>query len=125
MANSYIPGLISAAAKWDLVGPTIDDDIRRLIGRYGGLAVKEATARMTKAKRGAKMLPDWKELKPWIDEDAKAWLEGRDYLTPEDLQAVYHETMAHRVFFSPIYEMRRGDVSRALMEQILQKISAP
>lgn len=55
----------------------------------------------------------------------KAWLENREFLTPEDLQAVYHETMAHRVFFSPIYEMRRGEVSRALMEQILQKISAP
>ena len=55
----------------------------------------------------------------------KAWLEGREYLTPEDLQAIYHETMAHRVFFSPIYEMRRGDVARALMGQILQKIAAP
>ena len=55
----------------------------------------------------------------------KAWLDNREFLTPEDLQAVYHETMAHRVFFNPIYEMRRGEVSRALMEQILQKISAP
>jgi MoxR-like ATPase len=55
----------------------------------------------------------------------KAWLEGREYLTPEDLQAVYHETMAHRVFFTPIYEMRRSEVSRALTEQVLQKISAP
>jgi MoxR-like ATPase len=55
----------------------------------------------------------------------KAWLENRDYLTPDDVQAVYHETMAHRVFFSPIYEMRRSEVSRALTGQILQKISAP
>ena len=55
----------------------------------------------------------------------KAWLENRTYLTPEDVQAVYHETMAHRVFFSPIYEMRRSEVSRALMGEILQKISAP
>ena len=55
----------------------------------------------------------------------KAWLENRDYLTPEDVQAVYHETMAHRIFFSPIYEMRRSEVSRALTQQILQKISAP
>ena len=55
----------------------------------------------------------------------KAWLENRDFLTPEDVQAVYHETMAHRVFFSPIYEMRRGEVARELMQQILQKISAP
>jgi MoxR-like ATPase len=55
----------------------------------------------------------------------KAWLDGRGFLTPEDVQAVYHETMAHRIFFSPIYEMRRGEVSRALTTQILQKISAP
>jgi hypothetical protein len=53
---------------------------------------------------------------------AKAWLEGRDFLTPEDLQAIYRETMAHRVFFSPIYKMRRGDVARALIAQILEKI---
>ncbi len=55
----------------------------------------------------------------------KAWLENRTFLTPEDVQAVYHETMAHRIFFSPIYEMRRSEVARALTDQILQKISAP
>ena len=54
-----------------------------------------------------------------------AWLSGRDYVTPEDLQTVYSETMAHRIFFSPIYEMRRGDISREFMTQILNKISAP
>jgi MoxR-like ATPase len=55
----------------------------------------------------------------------KAWLENRAFLTPDDLHAVYHETMAHRIFFSPIYEMRRSEVARALTTQILQKISAP
>ena len=54
-----------------------------------------------------------------------AWLAGRDFLTPEDLQAVYSETMAHRIFFSPLYELRRSEISREFMTQVLNRISAP
>ena len=41
-----------------------------------------------------------------------AWLGGRDDLTPEDLRAVFHEVVAHRVFFTPIYELQRGRLGR-------------
>ncbi len=54
-----------------------------------------------------------------------AWLDGRDYLTPEDLQGVFREAIAHRVFFTPVYEMRRGELIGPLVQQILGRVAAP
>lgn len=63
---------------WDLVGPTVDDDIRRAIGRYGADAVKRAVKEATKAKRGRKREPDWPELREIFEADARDWLEGKN-----------------------------------------------
>lgn len=54
-----------------------------------------------------------------------AWLAGRTHIVPEDLQSVYFETIAHRVFFHPVYELRRSQVSNALMNRIMEKVAAP
>jgi len=54
-----------------------------------------------------------------------AWLDGRLALAPQDLAAVFHETMAHRIFFTPIYEMQRNRISRPLSEAILRSVPAP
>jgi MoxR-like ATPase len=54
-----------------------------------------------------------------------AWLDGRDYLIPEDLQRVFRETVAHRIFFTPVYEMRRTEIIGSLMEGILNRVAAP
>lgn len=54
-----------------------------------------------------------------------AWLAGRTHILPEDLQEVYFETIAHRVFFHPVYELRRSQVAGALMERIMEKVAAP
>jgi MoxR-like ATPase len=54
-----------------------------------------------------------------------AWLKGRDYVAPEDIQGVYHEAIAHRVFFNPVYELRRGAIARELTQQILARVAAP
>jgi MoxR-like ATPase len=40
----------------------------------------------------------------------RAWLEGRDMLLPEDMQAVFQATMAHRIFLNPIYGYRREEL---------------
>ncbi|WP_045226379.1 AAA family ATPase [Methyloterricola oryzae] len=55
----------------------------------------------------------------------RAWLEGRDHLLPEDLQAVFRETVAHRVFFTPVYEMRRTALIDAFIAEILRQVAAP
>jgi MoxR-like ATPase len=54
-----------------------------------------------------------------------AWLEGRADLSPEDLRAVFHEVVAHRVFFTPIYELHRGRIGREFTTAILKAVPAP
>ena len=54
-----------------------------------------------------------------------AWLDGRDHVTPEDLQSVFVETIAHRLCYQPVYEMRRHEISGRLMSAILASVAAP
>lgn len=54
-----------------------------------------------------------------------AWLQGRDMLIPEDIHEVFVETIAHRVFFTPVYELRRSRVAAELMTQILHQVPVP
>jgi hypothetical protein len=62
--------------KWDLVGPTVDDDIRRIIQRYGAEAAVEAIERQTRRKPGMPTKGDWKVLHKIVQEDARLWLAG-------------------------------------------------
>ncbi|NML17413.1 AAA family ATPase [Azohydromonas caseinilytica] len=54
-----------------------------------------------------------------------AWLDGRDHLVPEDLRAVFHEVMAHRLVLQPVYELRRATLVPELTRAILQAVPAP
>ncbi|AAU92243.1 MULTISPECIES: AAA family ATPase [Methylococcus] len=54
-----------------------------------------------------------------------AWLDGRDYLVPEDIHDVFRETIGHRVFFNPVYELRRTALIDELLHAIRQKVAAP
>ncbi|HEY8354120.1 MAG TPA: MoxR family ATPase [Methylophilaceae bacterium] len=54
----------------------------------------------------------------------RAWLEGRDYLTPDDIRNVFHVTVAHRVFFTPAYELRHDEIAARLIAAILDHVSA-
>ena len=54
-----------------------------------------------------------------------AWLAGRSYVTPEDLQSIFVETIAHRLCYQPVYEMRRHEISDRLMTGILASVAAP
>ena len=54
-----------------------------------------------------------------------AWLGGRDYATPEDIRAVFVETVAHRLCLQPVYELRRGEIVDALIRGILDHVAAP
>jgi MoxR-like ATPase len=56
---------------------------------------------------------------------ANAWLHGRTHLIPEDIRAVFVETTAHRVFFTPVYELRRHLLVGELMDGILRRVAAP
>lgn len=54
-----------------------------------------------------------------------AWMDNRDYLIPEDIRGVFQETTGHRVFFHPVYELRRSDLVSELMTGILRHVAAP
>ena len=54
-----------------------------------------------------------------------AWFAGRDYLMPDDVRAVAPPVLGHRVFFTPVYELRRAQIADALVAQILDKVPTP
>lgn len=54
-----------------------------------------------------------------------AWLEGRLELAPQDIAAVFHQVVAHRVFFTPIYELQRGWLAKAYTQAILNSVPTP
>lgn len=84
MTNNSVSALAALSSlgptgpRYDLVGPTVDDDIRRVLARYGVEAVKAAVKRQTTAKPGRPRIEDWPELREVIDADAREWLSGGD-----------------------------------------------
>ena len=54
-----------------------------------------------------------------------AWLAGRTHLIPDDIQALVPSTLGHRIFFTPVYELRRAQIADALIAQILEKVPTP
>ncbi len=54
-----------------------------------------------------------------------AWMMNRDSLYPEDIHAVFHELIAHRLVFNSMYENRRSLLARELTTQILSSVAVP
>ena len=88
MVINALLGAPDAPPQWDLVGPTVDDDVRRAISRYGAEAVKMAVKEATKAKRGRKREPDWPELRDVIHADALEWLAGGDPFATRSIYSI-------------------------------------
>lgn len=55
---------------------------------------------------------------------AHAWLAGRDYVTPEDIQTMAHDILRHRVLLS--YEAEASGVTPdRLIEELITRIAVP
>jgi MoxR-like ATPase len=54
-----------------------------------------------------------------------AWLAGRTHMLPSDIQAVAPWTLGHRVFFTPIYELRRAQIADELVTQLIRNVPTP
>ena len=54
-----------------------------------------------------------------------AWLADRTEVVPEDLHTVFEPAVAHRIFFTPIYEMRRSEIAGRLTASILKTVASP
>ncbi len=51
-----------------------------------------------------------------------AWLRGRDYVTPEDVQAVVHDVFRHRLILS--YDAHAAGVSaNAVIDRLVQRVA--
>ena len=55
---------------------------------------------------------------------AVAFLNGRDYVVPEDVQAVFAQVIEHRLLLAPEAEAK-GVSANKLLQEILRKTSAP
>jgi MoxR-like ATPase len=53
-----------------------------------------------------------------------AWMNNRSSVLPEDIHQIFHETIAHRLVFNPVYELRRTEIARELTTEIINKVSA-
>ncbi len=56
---------------------------------------------------------------------AAAWLDGRAAIMPEDVRGVFKEVMAHRIFFQPVYELRRDMIAPALCKSLFDFVPVP
>lgn len=54
-----------------------------------------------------------------------AWLAGRTHLIPDDVRAIVPFVLSHRIFFTPVYELRRAQIAEALIAQILDRVPTP
>jgi len=54
-----------------------------------------------------------------------AWLAGRSHLVPDDIHSVLPSALGHRIFFTPLYELRRAELAAALIEEITRRVAAP
>ncbi|HSV61631.1 MAG TPA: MoxR family ATPase [Variovorax sp.] len=53
---------------------------------------------------------------------AHAWLQGRDYVSPEDVQAIVHEVFRHRLILS--YEAHAARIdANAVIDRLVQKVA--
>jgi MoxR-like ATPase len=55
----------------------------------------------------------------------QAWLDGRGAVSPEDVQAVFSETIGHRLCLQPVHELHREQIVPALLAGILRAVPAP
>lgn len=55
----------------------------------------------------------------------RAWLEGRDYLTPDDLRTVWPFVVTHRVFLNGAYALQHAHIAPKLLQAVLAHVSAP
>jgi MoxR-like ATPase len=46
-------------------------------------------------------------------------------MIPEDIYSVVPAALGHRIFFTPVYELRRSEIADALIAKILEKVPTP
>jgi MoxR-like ATPase len=55
---------------------------------------------------------------------AHAWLNGRDYVSPEDIHAIAHDVLRHRLILSFEAEAQ-GETAASMVDRLLERIGVP
>lgn len=55
---------------------------------------------------------------------ARAWLSGRDFVTPDDIQAVFHNVLRHRLILTYAAEAE-GISTDQVLDEILRQVAVP
>ena len=92
------------------------DSLYDYIARLTAATRKEPLIRLGASPRGSIALTRMAQ--------AAAYLSGRDYVIPRDVQIVFHDVIGHRIVLSP--QAKMADVSvDSLLEKILNRVKAP
>lgn len=54
-----------------------------------------------------------------------AWMEGRNYVLPQDVQEIFFEVCIHRFFLSRLALGRRSNLAKDILTQIIEKVPSP
>lgn len=54
-----------------------------------------------------------------------AWLDGRDYVLPKDIQDIWLPFAAHRFFLKELELRRRAGLAKEILTKIIEKVEAP
>ena len=113
---------------------TVFDALRQIHEIKVSEPVERYIVALVQATRDPARLDD--DLKRWIEVGvsprgsigldkvarAIAWLRGRDYVTPEDVQAVVHDVFRHRLILS--YDAHAAGVSaNAVIDRLVQRVA--
>jgi MoxR-like ATPase len=55
----------------------------------------------------------------------RAWLEGRNFVVPDDIREVFIEILAHRIFVDPIHTLRGEDPIKQFCRAVLASTPVP
>ena len=116
--------------------PTIFDARREVLGVHLGPALERYLVELVLATRSPARYDD--ELARWIafgasprasialDRCARAhaWLNGRDYVAPHDIQAIAHDVLRHRVLLTFDAEADGIDADR-VVDALLSRVAVP
>ena len=116
--------------------PTIFDARREVLGVHLGAALERYLVELVLATRSPARYGD--ELARWIafgasprasialDRCARAhaWLNGRDYVAPHDIQAIAHDVLRHRVLLTFDAEADGIDADR-VVDALLSRVAVP
>jgi len=94
----------------------VDDLVKEYIVELVGASRKHPDVYLGASPRGSLAL--------FKTAQARAVLDGRDYITPDDIKSLAEATLAHRMIISPAARIKNVD-SRSLVDELLRSVPVP